>query len=164
MLDIHMTLWKREPLHEHRNMLMKIITPVEEMSENLSKAEANIISAQEKIKEQASEIDQEIDKCYDEQLQELNKHNQHLKKQLHNAVSQKEDVLNKQLKDIMSLQDKLKGIRKLHEGLEKTPDRKVFSTKKQDVEVSMEKVSEQYKNINTEPVEYDNFEFVPAKS
>ena len=28
----------------------------------------------------------------------------------------------------------------------------------------MEKVSEQYKNINTEPVEYDNFEFVPAKS
>ena len=28
----------------------------------------------------------------------------------------------------------------------------------------MEKVSEQYKNINTEPVEYDNFDFVPAKS
>ena len=149
---------------EHRNMLMKIITPVEEISENLSKAEANIVNTQEKIKEQASEIDQEIDKCYIEQLQELNKHHQHLKKQLRDAVSQKEDALNKQLKDITSLQDKLTGIKKLHEGLEKTPDRKVFSTKKQDVEISMEKVSEQYKNINTEPVEYDNFEFVPAKS
>ena len=149
---------------EHRNMLMKIIAPVEEMSENLSKAEVNIVSTQEKIKEQASEIDQEIDKCYVEQLQELNKHHQHLKKQLRDAVSQKEDALNKQLKDIMSLQDKLTGIKKLHEGLEKTPDSKVFSTKKQDVEISMEKVSEQYKNINTEPVEYDNFEFVPAKS
>ena len=64
----------------------------------------------------------------------------------------------------MSLQDKLTGIKKLHEGLEKIPDCKVFSTKKQDVEISMEKISEQYKNINTEPVEYDNFEFVPAKS
>ena len=149
---------------KHRNMLMKIIAPVEEMSENLSKAEANIVSTQEKIKEQASEIDQEIDKCYIEQPLELNKHHQHLKKQLRDAVSQKEDALNKQLKDITSLQDKLTGIKKLHEGLEKTPDRKVFSTKKQDVEISMEKVSEQYKNINTEPVEYDNFEFVPAKS
>ena len=83
---------------EHRNMLMKIIAPVEEMSENLSKAEANIVSTQEKIKEQASEIDQVIDKCYVEQLQELNKHHQYLKKQLCDAVSQKEDALNKQLK------------------------------------------------------------------
>ena len=149
---------------EHRNMLMKITTPVEEMSKNLSKAEADIVSTQEKIKEQASEIDQEIDKCYVGQLLELNKHHQHLKKQLRDAVSQKEDALNKQLKDITSLQDKLTGIKKLHEGLKKTPDRKVFSTKKQDVEISMEKVSEHYKNINTEPVEYDNFEFVPAKS
>ena len=148
---------------KHRSVLAEIIAPVEEMSENLSKAEANIVSTQEKIKEQASEIDQEIDKCYVEQLQELNKHHQHLKKQLCDAVSQKEDALNKQIKDITSLQDKLTGIKKLHEGLEKTPDRKVFSTKKQDVEISMEKVSEQYKNINTEPVEYDNFEFVPAK-
>ena len=145
----------------HRSVLAEIVAPVEEISENLSKAEANIVSTQEKIKEQASEIDQEIDKCYDEQLQELNKHHQRLKKQLCDAVSQKEDALNKQLKDITSLQDKLTGIKKLHEGLEKTPDCKVFSTKKQDVEISMEKVSEQY---NTEPVEYDNFEFVPAKS
>ena len=57
---------------EHRNMLMKIIAPVEQMSDNLSKAEANIVNTQEKIKEQASEIDQEIDHCYVEQLQELN--------------------------------------------------------------------------------------------
>ena len=73
---------------EHTNMLMKIIAPVEQVSENLSKAEANIVSTQEKIKEQASEIDQEIDHCYVEQLQKLNKH-QHLKKQLRDAVSQK---------------------------------------------------------------------------
>ena len=34
------------------------IDPVEEMSENLSKAEANVVSTQEKIKEQTNEIDQ----------------------------------------------------------------------------------------------------------
>ena len=149
---------------EHRNVLMKIITPVEEMSKNLSKAEANIISTQEKIKEQASEIDQEIDKCYVEQLQELNKHHKQLKKQLQDAVSEKEKALKEQLNDVTSLQDELTGIKELHGGLEKTPDYKVFSTKKQDVETRMQKVSEQYKSLNTQPVEYDNFEFVPAKS
>ena len=149
---------------EHRNVLMKIITPVEEMSKNLSKAEANIVSTQEKIKEQASEIDQEIDKCYVEQLQELNKHHKQLKKQLQDAVSKKEKALKEQLNGVTSLQDELTGIKELHEGLEKTPDHKVFSTKKQDVETRMQKVSEQYKSLNTQPVEYDNFEFVPAKS
>ena len=39
-----------------------------------------------------------------------------------------------------------------------------MSTKKQDMEIHMQKVSELYKNLNTEPVEYDNFEFVPAAS
>ena len=149
---------------EHRNVLRKIITPVDEMIENLSKAEANIVSTQEKIKEQANEIDQEIDKCYVEQLQELNKHHKQLKKQLNDAVSEKEKALKEQLNDVTSLQDELKNVKEIREGLEKTPDHKIFSTKKQDVESRIQKVSEQYKSLNTQPVEYDNFEFVPAKS
>ena len=115
---------------EHRNMLMKIIAPVEEMSENLSKAEANIVSTQQKVKEQASEIDQQIDKCYVEQLQKLNKHHKQLKKQLREAVSQKEDALKEQLKDVTSLQDEFKDIKKLHKGIKKTPDCKALSIKK----------------------------------
>ena len=149
---------------KHRGMMAEIIAPVEEMSKNLFKAEANIVSTQEKIKEQASEIDQEIDKCYVEQLQELNKHHKQLKKQLHDAVSEKEKALKEQLNDVTALQDELTGIKELREGLEKTPDHKVFSTKKQGVKTGMQKVSEQYKSLNTQPVEYDNFEFVPAKS
>ena len=149
---------------EHRNVLRKIITPVDEMIENLSKAEANIVSTQEKIKEQANEIDQEIDKCYYEQLQELNKCHKQLKKQLRDAVSENEKALKKQLNNVTSLQDELKNVKELREGLEKTPDHKIFSTKKQDVETRLQKVSEHYKSLNTQPVEYDNFEFVPAKS
>ena len=149
---------------EHRNVLRKIITPVDEMIENLSKAEANIVSTQEKMKKQASKIGQEIDKCYVEQLQELNKHHKQLKKQLNDAVTEKEKALNEQLNDVTSLQDELKNVKELREGLEKTPDHKIFSTKKQDVETRMQKVSEQYKSLNTQPVEYDNFEFAPAKS
>ena len=148
---------------EHRNMLMKIIAPVEEMSENLSKYEANAVSTQEKIKEQASEINQQIDKCYLEQLKELNEHHKQLKKQLREAVLQKEDALKEQLKDVTSLQDELKGIKKVQNGLEKSVDHNVLSIRKQDMEIHMQKVSEQYKNVNTEPVEYDNFEFVPAE-
>ena len=134
-----------------RGVLADIIAPVEEMSRNLSKAEANIVSTQEKIKEQANEIDQEIDKCYYEQLQELNKHHKQLKKQLNDAVSEKEKALKEQLNDVTSLQDELNNVKEL-------------ATKKHDVETRMQKVSEQYKGLHTQPVEYDNFEFVPAKS
>ena len=149
---------------KHRDLLMKIFTPVEQMSKSLSKAEANIVSTQEKIKEQASKIKQEIDKCYVEQLQKLNEHYKQLKDQLNDAVSEKEKALKEQLNDVISLKDELKNVKELREGLEKTPDHKIFSTKKQDVETRMQKVSEQYKSLNTQPVEYDNFEFVPAKS
>ena len=149
---------------EHRNVLRKIITPVDGMIENLSKAEANIVSTQEKIKEQASKIGQQIDKCYVEQLQKLNEHHQQLKDQLNDAASEKEKALKEQLNDVISLQDELKNVKELREGLEKTPDHKIFSTKKQDVVTCMQKISEQYKSLNTQPVEYDNFEFVPTKS
>ena len=153
-----------EPLNKmaakHRDVLADIIAPGEEMSKSLSKAEANIVSTQEKMKEQASKIGQEIDKYYVEQLQKLNEHHKQLKEQLNDAVTQKEKALKEQLNDVTSLKDELE----LHEGLEKTPDHKIFSTKKQDVETRMQKVSEQYKRLNTQPVEYDNFEFVPAKS
>ena len=64
----------------------------------------------------------------------------------------------------MALQDDVVGIKEFCEGLVKTPDHNILSTKIQDVEVHMQKVSEQYRNLNTELVKYDNFEFVPAKS
>ena len=149
---------------EHKNMLMKIIAPAEEMSENLSKAKDRILSTQQNIKKQASEIDHEIDQCYYQQLQKLNEHHSQLKEQLHDAVSQKDKALDEQLMEVTSLQDKLKGVKQLCESLETIPNRKVFSTKEQDVEIRMQKVSEQYKCLNAEPAEYDNLEFVPAKS
>ena len=148
---------------EHRNVLMKIITPVEEMSKNLSKAEANIVSTQEKIKEQANEIDQEIDKCYVEQLQELNKRHKQLKEQLHDAVSRKEEALKKQLEEMKSVQDELVGMKELREGLEKTSDCKVLSKKQQDVENQVKKVSDRYNNLSTLPVESYTMAFNPSK-
>ena len=51
---------------ECRNMLTKTTAPLVEISKSLSIAESNIFSTQEKVKEQASEINQEIDKSYEE--------------------------------------------------------------------------------------------------
>ena len=148
---------------EHRNVLRKIITPVDEMIENLSKAEANIVSTQEKIKEQANEIDQEIDKCYYEQLQELNKRHKQLKDRLHNAVLRKGDMLKKQLEEMKSVQNELVGLKQLREELEKTSDCQVLSKKQQDVEDQLKKVSDQLNNLTTLPVESYTMAFNPSK-
>ena len=148
---------------EHRNVLRKIITPVDEMIENLSKAEANIVSTQEKIKEQANEIDQEIDKCYYEQLKELNKRHKQLKEQLHNAVLRKDEALKKQFEEMKSVQDELVGLKELREELEKTSDCKVLSKKQQDVEDQLKKVSDRHNNLTTLPVESYTMTFNPSK-
>ena len=150
---------------EHRNVLRKIITPVDEMIENLSKAEANIVSTQEKIKEQANEIDQDIDKCYYEQLKELNKRHKQLKEQLHNAVLRKDEALKKQLEEMKSVQDELVGLKELREELEKTSDCKVLSKKQQDVEDQLKKVSDRHNNLITctLPVESYTMAFNPSK-
>ena len=147
---------------KHRGVLAEIIAPVEEMSENLSKAEANIVRTQEKIKEQASEIDQQIDKCYVDQLQKLNEHHKQLKEQLHNAASRKEDALTKQLTEIKSVQDELVSMKELNEHLGKASDRKVLSKRSQDVENQMKKVSDKYNDLTTLPVESYTMAFNPS--
>ena len=147
---------------KHRGVLVKIIAPVEEMSENLSKAEADIVRTQEKIKEQATEIDQEIDKCYVEQLQKLNEHHKQLKEQLHNAASRKEDALTKQLTEIKLVQDELMSMKELNEHLRKVSDRKVLSKRSQDVEIQMKKVNDKYNNLTTLPVESYTMAFNPS--
>ena len=147
---------------KHRGVLAEMIAPVEEMSENLSKAEADIVRTQEKIKEQASEIDQQIDKCYIEQLQKLNEHHKQLKEQLHNAASRKEDALTKQLNEIKSVQQELANMRELNEHLGKASDRKVLSKRSQDVENQMKKVSDKYNDLTTLPVESYTMAFNPS--
>jgi len=149
---------------EHRIILLEITAPVEGINNNLSEAEDDIICMQEKVKEQAIEIDQQIDKCYGEQIEKLNEQCKQLKKQLQDAVSQKGKTLKKQLKCVKLLQSELMDIKELREGLEKTPDHKVLSTKEQHVKSHMEKVINQFANLNTQPMEYDNLEFVPKKS
>ena len=124
-----------KPVSECSNMLTKTTAPLVEISKSLSIAESNIFSTQEKVKEQASEINQEIDKNYEEQLQKLNEHHKQLKKQLHNAVSQKERALKEQLQDVTALQNEVVGIKKFCEDQVKTPDHKIFSTKIQDIEI-----------------------------
>ena len=149
--------------YKHRKLLHDIIAPVEEMIENLSKAEANIVSTQEKITEKATEIDQEIDKCYYEQLQELNKRHKQLKEQLNNAVLRKDKALKKQLEEIKSVQDELVGLKEQREDLEKTSDRQVLSKKQQDTENQLKKVSDRHNNLTTLPVESYTMAFNPSK-
>ena len=144
--------------NKYRNELMKLIAPVETMSEKLSKAEKNLISMKHKILKQVKEINEMIDKCYTEQLTKLNEHHQHLKKQLQDELSQKEMKLTTQLEDIKSVQDQLANMKKL----ENISDHKVLSKKKEDIQKSMKEVSDKYKTLNTLPVETDSIEFVPV--
>ena len=149
---------------KHRDELTKMIAPAQEMSENLSKAEETITAMKDKIQKQVEQVDAMIDKCYTEQLTKLNEHHQQLKKQLQDELSHKEIALTTQLEDIKLVQDQLVNMKKQHDGLEKTPDRKILFKKKEDIESSMKEISDKYKTLNTLPVETDSIEFVPVNN
>ena len=149
---------------KHRNELIKIIAPVDEMSTSLTKAKKDINLMKGKIENQAIKIKKLLDKCHEEQIARLNEHHQQLKKQLQDELSQKGEALTTQLEDIKSVQDQLANMKKQHGGLEKTTDRKVLSKKKEYIEKSMKEVSDKYKTLNTLPVETDSIEFVPVNN
>jgi len=78
---------------KHRNELIEIIGPTDEMSASLTKAKKNIINMKSKIENQAKKIEKIIDRSYTEHLTKLNEHHQQLKKQLQDELSQKEIAL-----------------------------------------------------------------------
>jgi len=92
------------------------------------------MATKDKIQNQAKEVDTMIDKYYTEQHTKLNEHHQQPKKQLQDELSQKVIILTTQLEDIKSAQYQLANMKKQRDGLEKTPDRKVLSKKKEDTE------------------------------
>jgi len=150
---------------KHRDELTKLIAPVDEMITNLTKSKREIVFMKGKIDNQASEIEKMIDECLADQVAKLNQQHQQLKKQLLGELSQKEEALTMQLEGIQSVQDELEMMKKQRDDLAFTPARRVLLlNKKEDIEKSMQGVSDKYQSLNTLPIEADSIEFVPVSN
>ena len=70
-------------------------------------------------------------------------------------------ALAEQQKEMKSIQDKLTNMKELHKNFQKSLDHEILSTKKEDIESRMQKVSDLLKHLNVLPVELDTMIFDP---
>jgi len=116
---------------KHRNELKKVTTSVEEMIIDLSQTYNYFEKMRKMIIQQGEEVDKEIDQHYDELFQKLMKQKEQTKQQAHDAVTQKDKVMMKQLKEIEDTQAEVLSMKELKDVVEKSSDQEALSAKKQ---------------------------------
>jgi len=147
---------------KHRDELKKTTDPVEGMIKNLSVAQDNIEMMRKKIRERGEEVDKKIDRHYDELLQKLMKQKDEVKQQAHDAVSQKEKVVEIQQEELIFMQTELMRMKEFTDALDQSSDQEALSAKKQ-VTNRVEQLTNEYKMVNIQPIEPIAMDFVPTK-
>ena len=147
---------------EHRNKLNEETAPVDEMIRDLSEAHDDIDKMMKKVRQQGDEVDKNIDQHYNELVQKLMKQKEQLKQQAHDAVSQKETTLTAQHKEVEYAQAEVLSMKELKDAIEKSSDQEALSAKKQVIN-RMQKITNKFNKLNTNPLQSATMEFVPSK-
>ena len=130
---------------KHRSELKKITDPIEGMIKNLSEAHDNMQMMKRKIRKQGEEINEVIDKYYDELLQKLMKQRNEMKQQACNVLLEKEKAVIIQQEEVASMQTELTSMKDLNDALGKGSDQEALSAKKQVIEC-VQQLAAAYKN------------------
>ena len=147
---------------KHHNELKEVTAPVDEMIRDLSEAHDNIDKMGKKIRRQGDEVDKKIDQHYDEVVKKLMKQKEQLKQQAHDTVSQKEKALRVQLEEVEYAQAEVVSMKELKDAIEKSSDQEALSAKKQVID-RMQKITDKFNKLNTDPLQSATMEFVPSK-
>ena len=147
---------------KHRKELDKIMEPVEKMIEGLSVACKKVSNMRDKIGAQADDIDNEIDRYYEELHRRLQQQRDELKKELHEASRQKKKEVTLQLEQMEHTQAQLESIKELKGAMKNGSDQEAMLMKKQIVD-DVKRISDSYNKLDTQPVQSATMEFVPIE-
>ena len=144
---------------KHRKELDKIMEPVEKMIEGLSVAHREVSNMRDKIRAQADDIDEEIDKYYEELHRRLQQQRDKLTKELHEVSRKKKKKANLQLEQMEHMQARLVNIKELNSAIKNGSDQDALLMKKQLVD-DVKRISDSYNKLNTQVA---TLEFVPVE-
>ena len=152
----------KEMATKHRKELDKIMEPVGKMIDGLSIACKKINNTRKKIGAQANVIDKEIDSYYEELHRRLQKQRDELKKELHDASTQKKKEVSLQLEQMEHTQAQLESIKELNNAIKSGSDQEALLMKKQ-VTKDVKKINDSYNKLEIQPVHSATMEFIPVK-
>ena len=144
---------------KHRKELDKIMEPVEKMIEGLSVAHKEISNTRDKIRAQADDIDEEIDRYYEGLHRRLQQQRDKLTKELHEVSRQKKKNVSLQLEQMEHMQAQLVNIKELNSAMKNGSDQDALLMKKQLVD-DVKRISDGYNKLDTQLA---TIEFVPVE-
>ena len=147
---------------KHRKELDKVMEPVEKITKELSLLFKKVSDMRDKIGVQADEIDKEIDGYYKELQQRLRQQRDKLKKELREVCRQKKKEVTRQLEQMEQTKTQLAAIKALKGAIVNGSDQEALLMKKQVVD-NVNRVSDSYNKLDTEPVQSATMQFVPVE-
>ena len=146
---------------KHKRELEGFEVPLEEMTKDLLKVHDGISRIRDKIIKQKDEVKRKIDQYYDDLNRALMRQKEQLKQQVDKIESQEEKAVIQQLEKVETVQEKVMNMKSLHDEAMDSSDQEFLSAKKQIVD-RMQKLTENYKQMNTQPLETAIVKFSPA--
>ena len=148
--------------NKHRKELEKIMEPVEKMISDLFALRQKVKATGEDIGSQTTKVDQQIDSYYEELHQQLKQQREELKRKLQEMSTQKKKAISLQLEQLEYTQAQLESVKELNDAVTNGSDQEALFAKKQ-VGNDVKRLTESYKKLDTDPVEFATLEFVPVK-
>ena len=148
--------------NKHRNDLEKIMEPVEKMIVDLSALHQKVKVTGEDIGSQTTKVDQQIDSYYEELHQQLQQQREELKRKLQEISAQKKKAILLQLEQLEYTQAQLESVKELNDAVTNGSDQEALFAKKQ-VSNDVNRLTDSYKKLDSDPVEMPTIEFVPVK-
>ena len=147
--------------NKHRNELEKIMEPVEKMIVDLSALRQKVKVTEEDIGSQTTKVDQQIDSYYEELHQKLQQQREELKRKLQEISAQKKKAISLQLEQLEYTQAQLESVKELNDAVTNGSDQEALFAKKQ-VSNDVNRLTDSYKKLDSDPVEMPTIEFVPV--
>ena len=148
--------------NKHRKELEKIMEPVEKMIGDLFALRQKVKATGEDIGSQTTKVDQQIDSYYEELHQQLKQQREELKRKLQEMSTQKKKAISLQLEQLEYTQAQMESVKELNDAVTNGSDQEALFAKKQ-VGNDVKRLTESYKKLDTDPVEFATLEFVPVK-
>lgn len=144
---------------KHRVELDKNTKLLEKMINGLSEMHHTVAMTRDKNEEQTAEVDQQINRHYEQLQQQLLQQRDQLKKELHKLSIQNKKAASLQLEQIESTQGQLESMKELSNAIKNASDQETLCMKKQ-VNKDMKSLTDLYNKLSSELVELMTIEYI----
>ena len=144
---------------KYQDELKQVTVSLELRIKDLSKLCHSIGAVRKTIKQQADEITEEIDLCYDDVIEKLLVQKEQVKQQVRNTVLQKEKAITEQMEEIMDIEEDILDVKRIRDAIQEYSVQEVISATDQ-IFCSSVRLIQRFEKLGYEPIESANIKVI----